>query len=77
MPLAYMLRLMRDGTIDPKRRDQMATRALPFTAVRNAQTVVPQPRERIVSKKIAAERAAQTAAAGTDWADLVDGEKAN
>jgi hypothetical protein len=55
----------------------MATRALPFTAVRNAQTVVPQPRERIVSKKIAAERAAQTAAAGTDWADLVDGEKAN
>ncbi len=30
LPLGYMLRIMRDGSVDPKRRDAMARAALPY-----------------------------------------------
>lgn len=48
LPVAYMLRVMRDGRASPKRRDEMAKAAAPYC---HARLTVREPVEQPVSMK--------------------------
>ena len=62
--LQYLHRLMRDGAVDPVRRDWAAKMAVRFE---------PKPGSRAqLGKKAAAEEAARTAGEGSNWAFLED-----
>jgi hypothetical protein len=56
-PLDYMLRIMRDVTVDPLRRDRMAIAAAGYL----------HPKAELIGKKEAAARAAREA--GGEWGD--------
>lgn len=61
LPLAYMLRVMRDSRVDPKRRDEMARSAAPYChskfVAKEPPLVVPAPKH---------------SSAGTSWEELLD-----
>jgi hypothetical protein len=68
LPLDYMLRIMRDPTVDDARRDKMAALAAPFCHPRIA--------DNRFGKRDAALEEAQRATEGTEWAeDLVPAEQ--
>ena len=68
LPLEYMLRIMRDPTIDNARRDKMAALAAPFCHPRIA--------ENRFGKRDAALENAQRATEGSEWAeDLMPAEQ--
>jgi hypothetical protein len=61
LPLEYMLRIMRDPTVEDARRDKMAVLAAPFCHPRIA--------DNRFGKRDAALDQAQRATEGTEWAD--------
>ena len=61
LPLAYMLRVMRDPTVDPARRDKMAALAAPFCH--------PRIYDNRFGKRDAALEEAHKAAEDSEWAD--------
>jgi hypothetical protein len=68
LPLQYMLRIMRDPTIDDARRDKMAALAAPFCHPRIA--------DNRFGKRDAALEEAQRATEGSEWAeDLMPAEQ--
>ena len=68
LPLEYMLRIMRDPTIDDARRDKMAALAAPFCHPRVA--------DNRFGKRDAALAEAQCATEGSEWAeDLMPAEQ--
>jgi hypothetical protein len=68
LPLEYMLRIMRDATVDDARRDKMAALAAPFCHPRIA--------DNRFGKRDAALEEAQRATEGSEWAeDLVPAER--
>jgi hypothetical protein len=68
LPLEYMLRIMRDPTVDDARRDKMASLAAPFCHPRIA--------DNRFGKRDAALEEAQRATEGSEWAeDLVPAER--
>jgi hypothetical protein len=68
LPLQYMLRIMRDPSVDDARRDKMAALAAPFCHPRIA--------DNRFGKRDAALEEAQRATEGTEWAeDLVPAEQ--
>jgi hypothetical protein len=68
LPLEYMLRIMRDPTIDDARRDKMAALAAPFCHPRVA--------DNRFGKRDAALEEAQRATEGSEWVeDLVSAER--
>ena len=68
-PLDYMLTVMNDEGADAARRDRMAIAAAPFVHAR--------PGDKPQGKKEAAQEAAQTAGAGTEWGDDLSGPSLN
>lgn len=58
-PLDYMLTVMNDGDAEDARRDRMAIAAAPFVHVK--------PGDSPIGKKEAAQTAAKSAGAGSDW----------
>lgn len=68
-PLDYMLAVMNDDEADAARRDRMAIAAAPFVHAR--------PGDKPQGKKEAAQEAAQTAGAGTEWGDDLAGPALN
>lgn len=68
LPLQYMLRIMRDPSIDDARRDKMAALAAPFCHPRIA--------DNRFGKRDAALEEAQRATEGSEWAeDLIPAEQ--
>jgi phage terminase small subunit len=61
LPLEYMLRIMRDPTVDPARRDKMAALAAPFCH--------PRIYDNRFGKRDAALEEAHKAAEDSEWAD--------
>jgi hypothetical protein len=61
LPLEYMLRIMRDPTIDDARRDKMAALAAPFCHPRIA--------DNRFGKRDSALEQAQRATEGSEWAE--------
>src|SRR5690554_2149430 len=68
-PLDYMLAVMNDDEAEAARRDRMAIAAAPCVPAR--------PGDRPQGKKEAAQEAAQTAGAGTEWGDDLAGPALN
>lgn len=68
-PLDYMLTVMNDEDAEAARRDRMAIAAAPFVHAR--------PGDKPQGKKEAAQEAAQTAGAGTEWGDDLAGPSLN
>jgi hypothetical protein len=72
LPVNYLLRIMRSGKVDAKRRDWAAKTALRFTADADQDAGTQRAKAGKIGKKEEVNEEAKTAGHGTGWAGDLD-----